>query len=111
MKGVTLLDMKNEPYPPHVEIGLESGEWTVISAPDSGTNGIYTLPFKTGLYPRVKILFVHMAHQGAVSSIEYPYCAKTPTTKISLKKYAGPAGRCGVGGMQDHNYVVPRKTH
>lgn len=51
-----------------------------------------------------------MVESGAVSSLTYPYCSKTPSTAISIKKYAGPVNTCnaaGIPNMGDTVYKVP----
>jgi len=60
-----------------------------IDLVDTERNGVYTLPFQTELMTNVAGLLITVK-QGAISALEYPYCAKTPMAKISFKKLAGP---------------------
>jgi len=93
-------------------VGIEESnglKYIVVYPPDTGVNGLYTLPFKTDEMKRVREIRMFINSPGAVVSLEYPYCAKTPTTNISVKKYVGPPGLCtasGISSMQDSNYTV-----
>lgn len=114
VKALTVLDMKNKPHLPWVELYFNNGaSVTRIDIPDTGSNGVYTLPFRTSLYMNVTAMAVHYANQGAVGSMEYPYCAKTPASKISLKKYAGLPNSCNASGiscMQDDTFTTTTVT-
>jgi len=95
---------------PDISVFFDGGKKIDIRMPETGINGVYTLPFMTILYKNVTRIEVKIRRSGAVTALTYPYCPKTPKTAISIKKYAGPPNLChasGVLNMQDVAYTVP----
>jgi len=114
VKLITLFNVKKGPVTPDVKVIFDGGKTIAIDMPDMGGNGVYALPFKTDLYQKVTRVEVRVeGSSGAISSLEYPYCARTPTTTISVKKYAGPPNLCtasGIRSMKDSLYTVPDRA-
>jgi len=112
IKTISFLNIERSDTP-DITIFYEGTKTTVIDAPFTDKNGFVSIPFKTSLYKLVSRIEVKIFNSGVVTSLEYPYCAKTPTTAISVKKYAGPSNLCsqsGIPSMQDVFYDIPKNT-
>jgi len=111
VQSMTLMDTKGV-HTPDVFV-YNGAERIIIDMPDTGSNGVYTLPFMTTLYKNVSSIQVRLYGDGAISSLTYPYCEETPKPLISIKKYAGPPNLCtasGISQMQDELYRLPNNA-
>jgi len=109
IKAMSFNNLKG-PNTQDVTVFYGEGKNINIYTPDTGVNGAYTLPFRTSLYNNVTRIEFRTLGGGAISSLQYPYCAKTPKPQISIKKYAGPVAACSASGltsMRDNEYIIP----
>jgi len=108
VKSISFLDTNI--YGPQVSLTSAAGRWSgVLSVPLTGDNGFNLLEFPHYMYKNVAHIEISIA-LGSINSLEYRYCAKTPRTAVSIKKYAGPPSLCtasDVTSMQDDVHTLP----
>lgn len=75
---------------PDIKLTYDGGNKTIVfDTPMTGDNGFVSLPINTNVYKTVIMVEIKISGSGAINSLEYPYCPRTPTTTISIKK-CGP---------------------
>lgn len=110
----SLLDIDEGGNSPKVFIYQGSQKDTFDTEP-TGNNGLFPLHVDTSVFTDVTMIDVKYWGSGSINSLKYRYCPETPTPKISITKFAGPAGSCNAEGvssstLEDHLYTVPSNS-
>jgi len=112
-----LIAVKKYVGPPDLctSAGVTNMEDNLYSLPDASASWAYcyvvSIPSNSEecLYENVTRIDIQIFGPGAINSLEYPYCAQSPATAVSIKKYAGPPNLCtasGITSMQDDVYTL-----